>query len=1311
MRQVVIDKRYKILRKLGSGAMGVVYKAKDLKNDTIIALKMLSKKKTSSLTVQRFKREFKLLTELHHPNLCAVYDFGMLQDGRSYFTMEYIDGPNIFEFTKNIVRKNISNGVYPLIVQLCRALEYIHTKGLIHYDVKPDNVLIAKDKEPGARGKKHSAQRPMLYAKLLDFGLAGEHRIKGGVLIRGTFPYIAPEVIKGLAVDHRADLFSLGVLLYEIFMRRRFQIKNKQSFVTFLKQQEKIVSELPSNIVSDIPKRLERLIMRLLEFEPAARFNRANEVIKEINKISGKKFEIETEKTIEGYLMSSQFVGREKEMEVLQSLYEKAQHGEGKFVLITGDAGIGKTRLLKEFSIFTQLRHSHSFIGYSYKDKIGPLEPFHDIFRELINYIDNKSEVRQSLAVLFKIYPDLTSGYLRRHLPKLVPLEPQAEKLRTLDALTELIKYCAKGLGELVILLEDLHWSDVLSVEFLEYLGRNLAESNVFICGTCRSEELGDNPTLMKMISGAKNEDYFTQLELKPLKFRSLYSFLDSTITPGSNSFKLVKYLMKKTSGNPFFVEEIMRTLLRKRRVNMGERVEIEHFERISIPETIEDIVLKRIEDLDSVSQEVVKFGVVLLKDFDYNLMRRLTGLKDTELSKALWELKRKQIIIEEDNRYRFYHATLRDVVSRRMGDKEKRDLNYQIGKTLEKISRGKLNTVIEDLAYYFINAKHKKKGIRYGLRAAEKSVNRYANEQAIKLYKGVLNLLGEKKSKLRFRILQYLAKIEQFTDSYDNAIKNYCKALKLKAGTIDKKIKIYLAIASVYNKKGEFEKALPIFQKSSKLLKKMKPGKLKTLLDANTKIKMYDAYVNIGDYKHASEFKFDYSKLPKDDLKDREAIRVLGSTYNYMGLIENTKRQYRKPDLDRSISFFKKAYKYYKKINYEVGIAAIMNNLANSYSAKFDFRNTLGSFQKAIQISTNIGDHYGIAIMYYNLGNFLNERGYYLKASDCFQRGISISKRIGNSFVTGGLFSGFSKCLFNLCDYKKAKIYCGMALEIFEKKGLKGYSVYPIYQIGNIYQMQGDYALALKFYRRALKISRDIRRQESIVYSFVQIGSVFKDIGTFMKAQKYISDALNLTTAVDSEDIKMKCYMHLCCINLILGNLIDAIDYQKKGIAIARKTGMKRELFQILLLLSRIYFNEKKYSKGINVANKALKLAKGMGTKDLYTEALLMKVKNGIKQGVISKVEVFKILEEAKKIAEEIGSPEILWRVYFEYGRYLQNNKEYLEALDYYQKCNGIFRDVISKIKNESYRKSYLQRPDRQAVDTAIKEIKSTLH
>jgi tetratricopeptide (TPR) repeat protein len=144
--------------------------------------------------------------------------------------------------------------------------------------------------------------------------------------------------------------------------------------------------------------------------------------------------------------------------------------------------------------------------------------------------------------------------------------------------------------------------------------------------------------------------------------------------------------------------------------------------------------------------------------------------------------------------------------------------------------------------------------------------------------------------------------------------------------------------------------------------------------------------------------------------------------------------------------------------------------------------------------------------------------------------------------------------------------------------------------------------------------------------------------------------------------------------------------------------------------LISDIDYHEKRYLKGIETANKSVKLAKDMGTRDLHAEALMMKAKNGVKQGILSKVDAIKILDEAKTIAEEIGCPEVLWKIYFAYGRILQNNKEYLQALKYYRKCNEIFEDVISKIKKESYRKSYLNRPDRKLVATAVDEIERLL-
>jgi serine/threonine protein kinase/tetratricopeptide (TPR) repeat protein len=1288
MPQSIIDNRYRILKKIGVGATGTVYKVKDLKNNSIRALKILSKQRTSSEAVQRFKREFRLLAQLHHPNLCAVYAFGALADGRTYFTMEYIDGQDIFKATRGASHEK----KYAWIVQLCRVLEYIHAKGLIHYDIKPGNVLVHKS-------------RDKTIVKLMDFGLTREQQLKSGALMRGTFPYIAPEVIKGLAVDHRADFYSLGVLLYEIFTRKSFH-EEKKNLVTLLQQSMHRSSELPSKIIADIPIRLARLIMRLLSFEPPARFNHASEIIREINKLSRSKFVSETEKTIEGYLLSSRFVGRDKEMELLHSLYEKARKGEGKVVLVTGDAGIGKSRLLREFKIFTQLQRSHSFTGFVHKNRTQALEPFYDIFSELINYIgrasDQTRELKFSLAVLFKMFPDVPNKQLKKNLPQLVPLDPQQEKLRNFEALSKLIQYCASILGGLVIFLEDLHWADDLTIQFLEHLGRNVTGRAILICGTSRKQVLRKNHIFQKMIYNLEGEGCFRRIELKPLKFRNLYSFLDSTITHESNSPELARYLIKKTGGNPFFVEEILRTMLQKSSVRIGERIRIEDFKHISIPETIEDIVSKRINDLDGNSQRVIKFAAVLLNDFTYDLMRRLTGLDDTELSRSLWELRRKQVLIEKGNNYKFYHTTLQEALHKRLNYRKKKELSYQIGKILELINQEKIEQVVEDLAYYFINARDCKKGLRYGLQAAKKSSKRYANEQAITFYRDVLTLLSNKQIKRHFDILQELAKIESLVADYDNAIKHYKKALRLKIATIDQKIKIYYGIGKIYENKGEYSQALQIYRRTVKILRKMKPCKLKALLQADINVKICIVYFRMRDYKRAGKFDVDALQFVKS-LKTNEAQGLLAGIYNTLGGIEMYKGEYSKINYDKAISYYKEAYKYRKKIP-AVGVTHILHDLGVIYFRKFDFQKAFSYFQKATHVSEKIGYQYGVSATLINLGKLFKNKGYYSKALDYLQRSASISKKTGKQSMMNVSYLEIGDCYFLLCDYAKAKRNYEMMLDIFDVRRLRGLKAYPMVGLGNVFRAMGQYTSALRCSREALKIFSDINNQFGLVDSFINIGSVFIEIGKFSRAKIYIENALKIATDIGAKNVEIECYIHFCRMNILLENYDFAIDNYKKGLKIAEQIGMKRFVLWFFILISEINYFTEKYLRGIKFANKALKLAREMGTKDLYAEALLMKAKNGVKQGILSKTEYFTILSEAIKIAEEIDCPEILWKIYSTCGKFLKEYEEYQKASKYYQKCVVVFRNTINKIKNKAYKKSYLNRPDRLTVFMAIR-------
>ncbi|HXU13239.1 MAG TPA: serine/threonine-protein kinase, partial [Candidatus Binatia bacterium] len=162
-----------------------------------VALKFLKPDRILSGGIDLFKDEFRAMARLRHPNLAEVYDFGTSDtDGRHFLTMEFVDGDDLERLPRADLRARFDS----LAVQCLRALDYIHSRGILHNDIKPQNILV----------------RPPFHVKLLDFGLARPQAESGQYGLSGTIHYIAPERLEGKPVDGRSDLYSLGVILYDV---------------------------------------------------------------------------------------------------------------------------------------------------------------------------------------------------------------------------------------------------------------------------------------------------------------------------------------------------------------------------------------------------------------------------------------------------------------------------------------------------------------------------------------------------------------------------------------------------------------------------------------------------------------------------------------------------------------------------------------------------------------------------------------------------------------------------------------------------------------------------------------------------------------------------------------------------------------------------------------------------------------------------------------------------------------------------------------------------------------------------------------
>src|SRR5262249_15349734 len=249
----IVAERYRIVALAGRGGMGEVYGVEDLKVRQIVAIKFLPESLSKdAAALARFHSEVRIARQISHSNVCRIFDIGDAQ-GITFFTMEYVDGEDLASLVRRIGRLSPDKAT-EIARQICAGLAAAHERGVIHRDLKPANVML-----DGA-GK----------VRITDFGLAGiAASIEGAEIRAGTPAYMAPEQLEGKEVTIRSDLYSLGLVLYEILTgKRAFEASTLPELVRL---REESAPSKPSSLVRDLDPLFERVILRCLEREPALR--------------------------------------------------------------------------------------------------------------------------------------------------------------------------------------------------------------------------------------------------------------------------------------------------------------------------------------------------------------------------------------------------------------------------------------------------------------------------------------------------------------------------------------------------------------------------------------------------------------------------------------------------------------------------------------------------------------------------------------------------------------------------------------------------------------------------------------------------------------------------------------------------------------------------------------------------------------------------------------------------------------------------------------------------------------------------------
>ncbi len=778
----------------------MVYRAQDVDSGRIVALKTVSVINEEQLA--NIRREIRSLARLRHPGVVQILAEG-LDAGKPWYAMDLLDGSTLHTYcasrpvTRKIERSRTVNpdpepparsDAHPsvgatirldrtpensdtdppiscpdtgrprridqphlqralsIVRRLCRTLSYLHGEGIVHRDLKPDNILIQDGELP----------------VIVDFGVAARfagalsrEAIDVGGIVVGTLVYMAPEQIRGEFVDARADLYSLGCILYEMITGclpfqqiSTMQIVQAQLYETVVP---------PAHLVEGCPNELDGLVMRLLEKDPRKRFGYADDVAKVLGNLGGDDAFPTDCPDVQAYLYRSGFVGRDEWVERIRERLDRLTAGTGGLVLVGGETGVGKTRFAMEMTRRVDDRDINVLAsdcgsvtpveGRSGRMVTQPLSPFIPLLHAIA------SECRTGGMDTTERLLGRRGKVLAHYEPLLAQLPgqdgyPDPEELPQDAARDRAMAYLADTIDlfterqPLLMVIDDLQWADAMTIGFLRFLAdHRMPHLRLMILGTYRTEEIGE-----QLDSFAGNE-HVLSVRLERLSEQDVERMVGDMLAIDSPPRSLVSFLTGHSEGNPFFVAEYMRMLVSRRllvrdedglwRVMTRATEEDEgEYATMVLPRSLRELVMQRLAGIrNAVARQAIDAASVLGREFHPGLLARVCSLTDTELHQVMDELIGLQLIEPWGVNLRFVHDKQREVALDAIPADTRIHLHRRAALVIDTFFRERRQEFLTQLAYHWEAAGDPERARECYLAAAVRAMAGYSIVQAGKLF------------------------------------------------------------------------------------------------------------------------------------------------------------------------------------------------------------------------------------------------------------------------------------------------------------------------------------------------------------------------------------------------------------------------------------------------------------------------------------------------------------------------------------------------------------------------------------------------
>ncbi|MCD4846696.1 MAG: tetratricopeptide repeat protein, partial [Candidatus Aegiribacteria sp.] len=763
------------------------------------------------------------------------------------------------------------------------------------------------------------------------------------------------------------------------------------------------------------------------------------------------------------------------------------------------------------------------------------------------------------------------------------------DKFRLYEGIRRFLELQA-SISPLIICLDNIHWADDSSLELFNYLVRALQESPVFFFFIYRVEE-AKSESFRKVMQSMNREKLYDLIELEPLELFEVAQML-SLMAGISPSPELNTFIYRETGGNPFFIEELMKSM-ESEDAFISSETELSFIEdkEIAISHLIKGVVNRKMGMMSSQSQELLEYAAVIGRKFDFSLLREVTGMNEGHLFDLMDEILGMRLLKEsEGERYCFSEDVIRETIYQQIPKIKSKHYHRIVGEALVSLNAESVDNVVEELAYHYYICNDNDKVIEYGIIAADRAKNAYANRDAIEFYSRVLECLTQSGTE----------------------------------GSELKEIEIQKKRAAVLDLVGDNEMAIEDLKeavKNSQVLGEKK-------LEADCLIDLCRVYFGLSHYDDTIEMAekaLEIYRELNDEQGEMGGLNCIGIANWYLGEFKSALKLYQ-----NSLTIAEKTEN--KKFE-----AMILGNKSIIFWNLGEYSKSLKYYLRSLEITKTLGDIETEARALSNIGLIYGDLGDNAKAKDCYERSLKLSNEMGARKLEASTLNNIGILSAVSGEYAKAIKYYETSMSISIETGTRKVEAMTRNNIGVLYYKLGDYSRSLEYCTYSLQIAREINDRQTEAESLVAIGEIYLEKGEFSTAEEYYEEAVSIAEMIKSNPLIAEVLISFTSLHLEKNDLETAGETLNKTFHLIDAMNSGKMEATAHCLSGRLSAEKKEWDKAIIAFNKSLSIFEGINRQlDIgqvhYFQGLMYRESGDEARAMMS-------LDEALKIFIELGA------------------------------------------------------------------------